>query len=174
MKNFKNKIVALFLVLACLVLMGCDPGEEQLKKGENIDIGGLRGKVLEMGVRYFLGDNPYTKEMKGQPYYWVRISYVDAAGTEIDEVFLGVLPGVHDVLKPGMELPTSSSLSLLDLTKIEGEVVDMYRNLDTDRFWIVVLNLDGLNKYRVDMKAFYTIKDSERKLPLNSDSITGK
>lgn len=169
----KEKILVSCLVLACFALLGCssDPSEEALKRGQNIDIGKLRGKVLEVGIRYFEGENSYTIELRGKPYYWAKISYTKEDGTSTEEIFYGILPEVHDILKPGMELPASTFLSLLTLTKMEGDVVDMDRNLDEDKFWIVVNNIEGLKKYRVDMKTYYTLVHVGTKLPLNPDLV---
>lgn len=166
-----KKILISCLVLACFALVGCDPSEEILKRGQNIDIEKLRGKVLEVGVGYFEGDNSYTLELKGKPYYWAKISYTKEDGTSAEEIFYGILPEVRDVLKPGMEFPTSTSLSLIMLTKIEGDIVDMDRDLSEDKFWIVVNNVEGLKKYRVDMKTYYTLVHVGTKLPLNPDLV---
>ena len=171
MKNLSSKCLILFLVLVCFVLIGCDPSEEELKKGPNINIEVIKGKVLEVGAGIFQGDNPYTKSWAGKSYFWAKISYMNEKGSTVVETFYGILPEVMRVLKVGMELPATICLTLTHLTKMEGEIVDMDRDLDQNKFWIVVSDLEGIRKYRVDMKTYYTLVHVGTKLPLDSFMI---
>lgn len=171
MKNLSSKSLIFFLVLACFVLIGCDPSEEELEKGQNIDIERIEGKVLGFGAGIFQGDNTYTSNWVGKPYFWAKISYMNENGSTTVETFYGILPEVMEVLEVGMELPATICLTLTQLTKMEGEIVDMDRDLDQNKFWIVVSDLEGIRKYRVDMKTYYMLVHVGTKLPLDSFMI---
>lgn len=172
MKNLSSKSLILILALACF-LTGCvDPSEEEMVKGQNIDITRMKGKVVGKSIKYFKGDRDPSMKRKWQPYYCIVISFRDESGTESEEEFKDVSKEeVFDAVNLGTNLPVDPLLTLTQLTRMEGEIVDMDRNLDQNKFWIVVLDLEGIRKYGVDMKTYYTLVRVGTKLPLDSFMI---
>lgn len=171
--NRSSKILTLFLVIACLWVSGCweeDPTQEQLAKGQNIDIERMEGRVTSKSVKNFKGDREHTKARMWKPYYCISVYHEGATSmASSTEEFLDVPVEVFDAVYIGKELPTTPLLSLTQLSKMEGEVADMQADLITGTFSIVVSNLEGIHIYRVDIKTYYTLVRIGSKLPLQID-----
>ena len=159
------------LVFVLLFMMGCqDPSEEELNKGKNIDIERMTGRVVSMSVNYFKGDMSYTKEVQGQPYYCVTLAVTNSTGLETEESFVGVPMNVFDALSPGTQLPIAPLLTIKELAKIEGVVIDKQVNPDLNRFYIVIDDYESIKIYRVRSGIYYKRIDVGMSLPLQLDS----
>ena len=169
-----GKKISLFLLLASsFLLAGCsyDPDEEELLRGQKIDIEKIEGEVTAIGVNFFVGDKTNTRELKGQPYFWIKISYINEGGVKVEETFKGIPSEVREALNIGMKLPATSLLSLTKLTKMEGAIVDIDRNLEKNRFFVVIKDLEGINVYNIDMKTYYMLVHVGTKLPLDASVL---
>ena len=161
-----KKMLLGILLIGCVVLAGCDPEEEVLKKGATLDIERIEGTVLSKEIRYYAGDMHHTKELKGDSYYCTIIQQV-ARGYATNVEYLGIPVEVFDALDEGMKLPPKILiLSLKDLTKMEGEIIDMRAYLHLDQFFIVVSDVDKINVYMVGKRAYYKLLHIGLDLPI--------
>ncbi len=131
-----------------------DPSQDDLKKGENIDIVRMTGVVISKEVNYYVGDRTETKEKIGKPYYTIGIRR-DVQNTQAPaELFHGVTPEVFDSLNIDQTLPTDRIYTLEEVVRLEGKIVD--KIVDGNE-WGIVIN-QGLRNYRyfrLTPSAFY-------------------
>lgn len=176
---------ALLGSLAVLLLLGndgcqsqanpTDPSDDDLSKAENFDVERTRGRVTNLGVGYFKGDRKETGVRKGRPYYWVVVSHGhDAQGAEITESFSGIPSHIYDALQVGDVLPKKPLLGPLQLTRLDGKVIDRQANLEKGQFYIMVDERKGTppRTYRVDAATYYRL-DIGTWLPLREGEAQG-
>lgn len=169
-QKMKKKIL-IFLCMSLFILAGCaDPTEKELTKGQKIDIERMQGTVVSKSIRYFEGDRGKTTERKGKPYYCLEISFVEGSLAKKEE-FKDVPIEVFDAVNVGTILPVARLLTLTQLAKMQGEIVDMQANLASRKFSIVVKNLDGINVYAIDIKTYYELLHIGTKLPVSVEKI---
>lgn len=150
-----NKILLLTLVLFLAVFSGCgDPNEAQLDKGKNIDLERTTGTITSKSVRYFEGNQDWTKERKGLPYYCLTISTTNQNNSTTSEEFIGVPVEKFDFVEVGMEL-SSTILNSDMLAKINGKIVDMQADMSRRQFFIAVEQTDRIKIYRVCPEVYY-------------------
>lgn len=149
MKNFLKFLPVIF----CLVLFSCtDPVPTDLAKGKNIDIDRMEGTVVRKEVRYFTGDQTHTKELVGKPYY---ILAINRGGSE--ETFIGVSDLAFDSVEVNTILPVIPMASLNHLAELKGFVVDMDRDLFSNKFIIIVEKDGEMKRYRVQLQIYYEL-----------------
>jgi hypothetical protein len=179
-----SKKLSFLLFLFTFLLSSCeknDPTPAELAKGSNLDIERMEGEVVSVGTGYYVGDQEHTKDQAGKPYYWVRIRYFDQQNQVVNETFKGILPEVRDSLTIGMKLQGGGIfLTLSQLSRMDGSIVDLQANLKDNWFFITIESLERIPRvYEVDKITYYRIKEllsGDRALPLKLplDILTNK
>ncbi len=142
----KGKMQLLCAVMLLLVA-GCDePTAEEIKKAQELDIETIQGKVIALGIGEYKGDAAATanksnatnkSSLPSKIYYWADIQYTEAKKVE---KYRGLLPEVFESLSVGLVLPVTRVVSVSDLTRVQGRIVDMYRDPVQGIYMIMVIN----------------------------------
>lgn len=152
-----KKLMAALVLFSLAFFMGCsDPSEEELKKGENLDLERTEGMVVSKSIEYYSGDNTYTKERKGQPCYCLTIN-VSKDGQGQNFIYKGVSLEKFDSVNVGTRLPCQSMLTVQALATLTGRLLDKQANLGENKFYVVIETLGVTTVYRVNKELYYNI-----------------
>lgn len=159
-----SKFLAL-LVLCVVTIVACDPTKDQLTKGKNFNPGIIIGKIVKMEIGYY----EENSEINGYPYYVVTVDTNYRNGITSSEnpvIYKGVPEHIFKNLYEGMVLPTLPIIRDDDLEKMEGVIVDKYRNNKGDYF-VTVKSAGEYTEYRVSPRAYFEHLETGMKLPFS-------